>query len=39
MLYPQDLIELIENHYDETIQLLLDYMYTNKTEKKILEKK
>jgi hypothetical protein len=34
MLYHQDLIELIQNQYEETIQLLLDYMYTKKKTKK-----
>jgi len=32
MLYPQDWIELIENHYDAPMHLMLVYTYTrNKT--------
>jgi hypothetical protein len=30
MIYPQDLFEVIQNQFDETIQLLPDYMYTKK---------
>jgi hypothetical protein len=33
MLYPEDLFELIEHHYDETMQLLLDCTYTERRKK------